>query len=127
MRGIISTILFCFLGVITIAQDLEPRAYANVPKGTNVVSVVYAFSSGDVLTDPSLPIADFKIKANNFGAGYVHTFRLANRLARVQVVAPLIFMSGDLQIKWQGYKRSAQWFWRCTYSFWYKSFWFACT
>jgi len=95
---IFSTILFCFIGFMSIAQDLEPRAYANVPKGMNVVSVVYAFSSGDVLTDPSLPITGFKIKANNFGAGYVHTFRLANRLARIQVVVPLIFMSGDLQI-----------------------------
>jgi len=94
----ISTILFCFAGFISIAQDLEPRAYANVPKGTNVISAVYALSSGDVLTDPSLPIKGFKITAHNFGAGYVHTFALANKLARIQVAVPLIFMSGNLQI-----------------------------
>jgi len=98
MRGIISTILFCFLYVITTAQDLEPRAYANLPKGTNVIALVYAYSSGNVLTDPSLPIEDFKIKAHNIGAGYVHTFALAKKLARVQVVAPLIFMSGKLKL-----------------------------
>lgn len=98
MRGIISTILFCFLYVITTAQDLEPRAYANIPKGTNVVALVYAYSSGNVLTDPSLPIEDFKITAHNIGAGYVHTFALVKKLARVQVVAPLIFMSGKLKL-----------------------------
>ncbi len=95
---IISTILFCLIGFISIAQDLEPRAYANVPKGMNVVSAVYAYSSGDVLTDPSLPIKGFKMTANNFGAAYVHTFALANKLARIQVAVPLIFMSGNLQI-----------------------------
>jgi hypothetical protein len=98
MRGIISIILFCFLYVITTAQDLEPRAYANLPKGTNVIAVVYAYSSGNVLTDPSLPIEDFKITAHNIGAGYVHTFALAKKLARVQVTAPLIFMSGKLKL-----------------------------
>lgn len=95
---IILTILFCFTAFISIAQDLEPRAYANVPKGMNVVSVVYAYSTGDVLTDPSLPIEGFKITAHNFGAGYVHTFALANKLARIQVVVPSAFMSGNLKI-----------------------------
>ncbi len=84
--------------IITKAQDLEPRAYANVPKGTNVVAVVYAFSTGDVLTDPSLPISDLKVTANNIGLGYVHTFELANRLARIQVVAPLLFVSGNAKL-----------------------------
>jgi hypothetical protein len=95
---IILTILFCFTAFISIAQDLEPRAYANVPKGMNVVSVVYAYSTGDVLTDPSLPIEGFKITAHNFGAGYVHTFALANKLARIQVVVPSALMSGNLKI-----------------------------
>src|SRR4051812_21883448 len=95
---LISTIVYCFICFITKAQDLEPRAYANVPKGMNVISAVYALSSGDVLTDPSLPITGFKVTAHNFGAGYVHTFALANKLARIQVAVPLIFMSGNLKI-----------------------------
>jgi hypothetical protein len=94
MRGIISIILFCFLCVITRAQDLEPRAYANIPKGTNVVALVYAYSSGDVLTDASLPIKDFKIKAHGIAGGYVRTFALAKKLARVQVIAPFALLSG---------------------------------
>ncbi|HEY6978912.1 MAG TPA: transporter [Chitinophagaceae bacterium] len=94
MKGIFSTIPFCFIYLITMAQDLEPRAYANVPKGTNVLAVVYAYSSGNVLTDPSLPIEDFKMKAHIIGTGYVHTFALAKKLARVQVIAPFTFLSG---------------------------------
>jgi len=91
-------IILCVASFAAAAQDLEPRAYTNVPTGTNVAAFVYAFSHGDVLTDPSLPIKDFKVSAHNIGLGYVHTFALANKLARVQVTAPLIFMSGKLQI-----------------------------
>jgi len=98
MKEIFLVMSLGFACFTTTAQDLEPRAYANVPKGTNVAAVVYAFSHGDVLTDPSLPIKDFKVSAHNIGLGYVHTFALANKLARVQVTAPLIFMSGNLQI-----------------------------
>jgi hypothetical protein len=91
---LISTIVLCFLCFITTAQDLEPRAYANVPKGTNVIATVYALSSGNVLTDPSLPVSDLKITANTLGLGYVHTFGLANKLARIQVVTPILFVTG---------------------------------
>jgi hypothetical protein len=98
MRGISIIILFCFLCVITRAQDLEPRVYANIPKGTNVVALVYAYSSGDVLTDASLPIKDFKIKAHAIAAGYVRTFALAKKLARVQVIAPFALLSGKAKL-----------------------------
>jgi hypothetical protein len=107
---LISTIVLCFTCLITEAQDLEPRAYANVPKGTNVISVVYALSSGNVLTDPSLPVSDLKITANTIGLGYVHTFALANKLARIQVVTPVSFVTGnaklngiDTSITWNGF------------------------
>ncbi len=38
------------------AQELTPRAYWPAPEGTKVVVLGYQFSSGDVVTDPSLPI-----------------------------------------------------------------------
>lgn len=101
MKRIFSTITLCCIYCIAVAQDLEPRAYANVPKGTNVIAIVYGYSSGNVLTDPSLPIEDFKIKAHSVGAGYVHTFALANKLARVQVIAPFAFLSGNAKFNGQ--------------------------
>src|SRR5262245_9875800 len=80
------------------SQELEPRAYANLPRGTNAVALAYALSKGNVLTDPSLPIADFKITAHNIGLGYVRTFGFYKKLARVQLILPFIFMSGQLQL-----------------------------
>src|SRR5262245_37745326 len=82
----------------TNCQELEPRAYAALPKNMNAVLGVYALSSGNVITEPTLPIKDFKITTHNIIAGYVHTFGLAKKLARIQITVPFAYMAGKLQI-----------------------------
>ncbi|WP_246024759.1 transporter [Paraburkholderia dinghuensis] len=76
------------------AQELEPRTYSPSPVGTNFVLAGYAHVSGDVLTDPSLPITGVSTQLNNFVLGYVRTFALANRTASIGIVQP--FVSGNL-------------------------------
>lgn len=87
-----------FICNVSHAQDLEPRAYANMPKGGNVVVASYGFMKGDVVTEPALPIEDFVISSNNFGLGYLHTFGLADKLARVQVAIPFVIMDGHATV-----------------------------
>ena len=38
------------------AQDMEPRSYSPSPVGLNFAGVIYGYSSGGVVFDPSLPI-----------------------------------------------------------------------
>jgi hypothetical protein len=87
-------VILFFICYLVSAQDLEPRAYANMPKDGNVLVASYGFLKGDVISEPTLPIKDFVISSNNLGVGYLHTFGLANKLARVQVVVPYIIMDG---------------------------------
>ncbi|MHC0441448.1 transporter [Flavobacterium sp. 3-210] len=81
--------------ILCYGQDLEPRAYANVPKKLNVAAFGYVFMDGNVVTEPSLPISDFKIQSHNIAASYIRTFGLANKLARIQVSLPFTFMDGS--------------------------------
>src|SRR5262245_43765987 len=90
--------LICLAAYSSNSQELEPRVYAALPKNLNVLAIVYAFTHGNVLNDPALPISDFKINAHTIGAGYVHTFALAGKLARVQIAVPFTFLTGKLQI-----------------------------
>src|SRR5437867_6022202 len=99
-KGFLIWVVFCYC-ITAKSQDLEPRIYANSPKGMNAVGVLYGIAKGNVVTDPSLPIADFKITSHNFGAAYVRTFGLANKLSRVQISVPFIFMTGKLKINGQ--------------------------
>ena len=87
--------LSCFFCLTLLGQDLEPRAYANVPKDLNVLAVGYGYNSGNVLTDPSLPIQDFKINTQILAINYIHSFAFWTKLARVQVSIPMADMQGE--------------------------------
>jgi hypothetical protein len=89
-------ILFFLLVTSSYSQDLEPRVYANVAKNLNVVAVGYVFMDGNVLTEPSLPIADFTVQSHNVAVNYIRTFGVLNKLARVQVSLPYSFMDGEV-------------------------------
>ena len=52
----IALLLHAPLWNVASAQELTPRAYWPLPNGTNVLSVAYQRSEGDILVDPSLPI-----------------------------------------------------------------------
>ena len=95
-RKVFLTTLICFSCLLASGQDLEPRAYANVPKGINVLAVGYGFNKGNVLTDPSLPIEDFKINTQILAVNYIHSFSVAQKLARVQMSLPFADMQGHL-------------------------------
>jgi hypothetical protein len=95
-RKEILVLLISFFCVSVFSQDLEPRVYANVPKGINILAVGYGFNKGNVLSDPSLPIKDFKINTQSLAVNYIHSFSLANKLARVQVTLPMADMQGRL-------------------------------
>ena len=98
MKPVFIIIAFCFIWVLVAAQDLEPRSYANLPKGLSAINVLYSLSNGNVISDPSLPISDFKITVQTLGTSYFHTFALANKLTRVQVILPYVHMSGNLKL-----------------------------
>jgi hypothetical protein len=89
--------LFCIYN-LSMAQDLEPRAYANMPIGVNAIVGVYGFMKGDVVSEPTLPIKDFVISSNSFGVGYMRTFGFMDKLARIQVVLPYVLMDGEATV-----------------------------
>lgn len=93
--------LFCLVSFYANGQELEPRVYAALPKNLNAVAFAYGLSRGNVLTDPSLPVTDFKVTVHSLAGVYLHTFAVGNKLARVQVTLPFMYISGKLQINGQ--------------------------
>ncbi|CAG9201221.1 conserved exported hypothetical protein [Paraburkholderia tropica] len=88
-RGLCLAALFVLCGAPR-AQELEPRSYSPSPVGTNFVIAGYAHVSGDVLTDPSLPISGVNARIDTFLLGYVRTFALAGRTASAGFVLPYV-------------------------------------
>lgn len=77
-------------GAAASAQEIEPRAYSRAPVGTQYVVVAYSYSSGDVLTDASLPLRDVEVKFGAVSLAYGRAFGLAGRQANVGVLVPYI-------------------------------------
>jgi hypothetical protein len=76
------------------AQELEPRSYSASPVGVNFVGATYGYSSGAIVSDPSLPISDIKAYMNGVGLGWGRTFGVVGRQALVTVALPYAF--GDV-------------------------------
>jgi len=73
---------------VAAAQELTPRAYWPAPKGTNLVSFSYQYSTGDVVTDPTLPLTGVDSKNNFFQISYLRFFNLFGRTANVTFNLP---------------------------------------
>jgi len=90
------------------AQELEPRAYSPAPAGLNFAGVVYSFSSGNVLTDPTLPLEDVSARLNGATLAYSRTFGLWGRSASMAVMTPWVWgtVEGNLFEEHRSVRRS---------------------
>jgi hypothetical protein len=70
------------------AQDLEPRAYSNSPIGLNFAIAGYAYASGDVLTDPSLPLENVSNDSHVGVFGFATTFRAFSQSGKFDFIVP---------------------------------------
>ena len=70
------------------AQDLAPRSFWPAPVGTKVVVFGYAYKSGDVLLDPSIPAVGVDSRIHTALAGFLSTFDLWGRTANVLLELP---------------------------------------
>ena len=84
------------------AQDVQPRALSPAPVGSNLVSFVYSFSTGAVLTDKSIPVQDIDGNIHTFGAGYGRTFSFFGLAAKADAFVP--FTTG----RWSGVIQEVQ-------------------
>ena len=70
------------------SQELTPRAYWPAPNGTKFVLAGYAYSTGDVVTDPTLPVAGVDSSIHQGVIAYQQTISLAGRTTNFQMQLP---------------------------------------
>lgn len=89
-------LMFSCLMLLTVVsefafgQELTPRAYWPAPYGTKFLSVGYAYSTGDVVTDPSLPLVGVDSQIRRGVIAYQQTISVAGRTSYVQVELPYV-------------------------------------
>jgi hypothetical protein len=93
LRCTLTAVVLSLAPTWCIAQDLTPRAYAAVPVSSNAVIVTYAFSDGELLFDPTLPIENATGTIHTPVLTGFHSFRLFDRVASITGSMP--FAYGD--------------------------------
>jgi hypothetical protein len=90
------SVLFYFFTVCALlgptefnAQELEPRALTNLPKGLNFATIGYAYASGNTLMDPALPLKDFNGKLNTIVFAYAKSVNFFGASGKVDAILPL--------------------------------------
>jgi len=70
------------------AQEFEPRTYSVAPVGLNFFGLGYAYSTGAVFMDPSLPVDDVDADIHGVVARYIRTLKLFDRPAKLKLIMP---------------------------------------
>jgi hypothetical protein len=83
------------------AQQMDPRAYTNVPTGLNFLIGGFSYSEGDVLVDPSIPIKDANAKVETAIVGYARTLALWGQSGTIGLVVPYASVSASGQVEGQ--------------------------
>jgi hypothetical protein len=73
---------------MAFAQELVPRAYWPMPNKTNLIALGYQYSTGDIVTDPTLPITGVESEINFLQVSYLRSYSLFARTANVQFSVP---------------------------------------
>jgi hypothetical protein len=107
---LVAVLAFAAISVESRAQDLEPRAYANTPVGLNFLIAGYAYSQGNLGTDPSVPLTDTEIKFNSTVLAYVRTLDLWGMSGKFDLIVPYSWIDGSAKVAGQERKRKVSGF-----------------
>jgi len=98
-------IIFSSLPTTVHSQDLEPGFMSALPIGANIAVVSTGTSRGNILLDKTIPIEGLEAKIFNLGVGYLRSFKLFNRLAKIDAVLP--YANADFNALVEGEPQSA--------------------
>lgn len=87
------------------AQELEPRAYGNLPIGLNFLAVGYARSQGGLSTDASVPLEDAHLTIDSGLMAYVRALDLWGHSGKFDVIASYSDLSGSAVVAGQERER----------------------
>lgn len=93
-----ASLALSLLGHAASAQELEPRSYVNTPIGLNFLISGYAYQTGDVATDASLPIEDAKVHVHTAVLAYARSFGMFGTSAKADVIVPYSWLDGTATV-----------------------------
>jgi hypothetical protein len=83
------------VGATTVqAQEIEPRAYSNIPQGMNFAVAGFGHSSGGLSSDPTLPLEDAELTIDATLLGFAHAIQMRGQSGKIDLVLPYFWLEG---------------------------------
>ena len=92
------------------AQELEPRAYSNLPVGLNFAVAGYTYSKGDVLFDPAVPLDNANIRVHGTLLAYARSIKIGNMSGKIDMILPYVWLSGNADYEGESVSRTVSGF-----------------
>jgi hypothetical protein len=89
-RALAAAVGIAFAASPALPQEMEPRAYSASPAGANFLVASYSWSSGNVVFDPAIPVADVHADVQGLFVAAGHSFNLFGKLALVTAAIPYV-------------------------------------
>jgi hypothetical protein len=78
-----------------VAEDLEPRSYANTPVGINFLLMGYSDLHGNVTANPSVPLQDAKLNIKTVVFAFARSLDVWGRSGKFDIVVPEARLTGS--------------------------------
>ena len=94
------------IGSAVGAQELEPRAYTNVPIGLNFLIMGFTDSDGSALFDPSIALDNASIHVDGPVVGYARSVRVGTMSSKIDAGLSHVCLNGSADFQGQRVARS---------------------
>jgi hypothetical protein len=96
LRTVVITVLHLMVAAPLPAQDLDPRAYANIPVNSTLLVGGFSVSRGGVVSDPTLPDLDQHATVETPSLGVGRSFSLFGQTAQAFGALPYSWAQGSV-------------------------------
>ena len=92
------------------AQDIEPRAYSNIPIGVHFLLAGYGYAEGGLVTDPALPLENANLQTHTTVLAYARSFEVGGQSGKFDAILPYAWISGTAEYAGQSRERDVSGF-----------------
>jgi len=88
---------FLWTGAAFAIPQTEPRAYANLPVGSNYLEITYSDTDGNVSFDTDLPVQGLEASVSAWTLRYLKYYESRGQVGRYGVMLPWVRVSGSIR------------------------------
>lgn len=92
------------------AQEIEPRAFSNIPIGVNFLLAGYGYSEGGLATAPGLPLENANLQTHTAVLAYARSLEAWGQSGKFDVILPYAWLSGTADFAGQPREREVSGF-----------------